>query len=66
LPRQITSTSRGTRKYSTVRARAKEFGGMIQTSVSRSTKLSLSNPLGSTMALLTLVKILNSRDTRAS
>jgi hypothetical protein len=36
----MVSTSRGMRKYSTVRARAKEFGGMMQTSLLMSTKLS--------------------------
>ena len=35
----MTSTSRGTRKYSTVRASAKLLGGMMQKSVLRSTKL---------------------------
>jgi hypothetical protein len=62
----MTSTSRGTRKYSTVRARAKLFGGMMQQSVLRSTKLFAAKSLGSTMALSTLVKILNSSATRAS
>ena len=66
LPRQITSTSRGTRKYSTVRANAKELGGIVQTSVLRSTKLFASKFLGSTTAESTLVKILNSSATRAS
>jgi len=30
LPRQIVSTFLGMRNYSTVRARANEFGGMMQ------------------------------------
>jgi hypothetical protein len=62
----MTSTSRGTRKYSTVRASAKLLGGMMQTSVLRSTKLFALKSFGSTIALSTLVKILNSSDTRAS
>ena len=62
----MTSTSRGTRKYSTVRASAKLFGGMMQQSVLRSTKLAGWKFLGSTVTLSTLVKILNSSDTRAS
>src|SRR3546814_21116648 len=49
MPRQITRMSRGMRKYSTVRASAKLFGGMMQTSVSRSTKFLGSNSLGSTV-----------------
>jgi hypothetical protein len=32
FPTQTTSASRGIRKYSTVRASANEFGGMMQTS----------------------------------
>src|SRR3990167_8013743 len=39
FPRQIVKILRGIRKYSTVRAKAKELGGMIQTSETRSTKL---------------------------
>ena len=54
------------RKYSTERARAKELGGTMQTSPSKGTKLFSSNALGSTMALLTFVKILNSFATRMS
>src|SRR3546814_18144575 len=46
LPRQMTSMSRGMRKYSTVRASAKLFGGMMQTSVLRSTKLFAAKSLG--------------------
>ncbi len=42
--------SRGMRKYSTVRASAKLFGGMMQTSVLRSTKLFAAKSLGSTTA----------------
>ncbi len=54
------------RKYSTVRASAKEFGGMMQTSADTSTKLFSSNAFGSTMVELMLVKILNSREQRTS
>ena len=66
MPTQITSTSRGMRKYSTVRASANELGGMMQTSVVRSTKLLAAKFLGSTTAESTLVKILKSLPTRAS
>src|SRR4030067_3697589 len=66
LPKQIVSTLRGIRKYSTVRASAKEFGGMMQTSPLKSTKLFGSNFLGSTMVELMLVKILNSSEQRTS
>ena len=58
--------SRGIRKYSTVRARAKLLGGMMQVWVRRSTKLSGANALGSTTAESMLVKILNSSATLAS
>jgi hypothetical protein len=40
---------RGMRKYSTVRASAKEFGGMMHTSLRRSMKLFSSKAFGSTM-----------------
>jgi hypothetical protein len=60
LPTQSVITLRGMRKYSTERASAKEFGGTMQTSPSKWTKLRSSNSFGSTIALLTLVKILNS------
>src|ERR1700759_805764 len=66
LPTQIVSTSRGILKYSTERARANEFGGTMQTSDSRLTNERSSNFFGSTMVLLTLVKILNSSATRRS
>ena len=48
------------RKYSIVWARAKLLGGMIATGPRRSTKLSGLKFFGSTTALSTLVKILNS------
>ena len=66
LPRQIVSTLRGMRKYSTVEASAKEFGGMMQTSPSMSTKLFLSKAFGSTIVELMLVNTLNCRAQRTS
>src|ERR1700744_4810260 len=66
LPTQIVSTSRGILKYSIDRARANEFGGTITQSATTVTNDRSSNALGSMMALLTLVKILNSSDTRRS
>src|SRR3569623_3842508 len=66
LPRQMVSTLRGMRKYSTVRASANELGGMMLTSELMSTKLLASNFLGSTTAELMLVKILNSSAQRMS
>src|SRR5512137_99893 len=66
LPRQIVSTLRGMRKYSTVLASAKEFGGMTQTSPTTSTKLPSSKFLGSTVAELMLVNTLNWRAQRTS
>jgi hypothetical protein len=49
-----------------VRASAKEFGGMMQTSPVTSTKLPGSNALGSTIVELMLVNTLNSREQRTS
>src|SRR4029079_8053051 len=66
LPTQIVSTSRGIRKYYTVRASANEFGESMQTSHDISTKLDSSNFFGSTIAELMLVKILNSGAQRTS
>src|SRR5271167_4411364 len=66
LPTQTVSTSRGILKYSTERASAKELGGTIATSVCMLTNERSSKCLGSTMVLLTLVKILNSSATRRS
>ena len=66
LPTQIVITLRGMRKYSTVRARAKEFGGMMQTSPLKSTKERGSKRLGSTIVELMFVKILNSSAMRTS
>ena len=54
------------RKYSTVRASANEFGGMMQTSPSKSTKFFGSKFLGSTIVELMFVKILNSEAQRTS
>ena len=59
-------TLRGMRKYSTVRASAKEFGGMMQVSPETSTKLFSSKRLGSMIVELMLVKILNSPAQRTS
>src|SRR5574340_1631032 len=61
LPRQMVSTLRGMRKYSTVRASAKELGGMMQKSPSTSTKELGSKFFGSTIVLLMLVNSLNSQ-----
>src|SRR5215467_5337492 len=66
FPTQIVRTLRGILKYSTERARAKEFGGTMQMSVCIVTKDFSSNRLGSTIALFTLVKILKSSATRRS
>src|SRR5512144_1466975 len=66
LPRQATSTLRGTLKYSIVRASAKEFGGMMQTSPLKSTNEPASNAFGSTIVELMFVKILNSFEHRTS
>ena len=66
MPRQIVSTLRGMRKYSTVRASANEFGGMMQTSPLKSTKDLSSKFFGSTIVELILVNILNSSEQRMS
>src|SRR4029079_9662785 len=66
LPTVTVSTLRGIRKYSTERARANELGGTMQVSPSYSTNDFGSNALGSTIELITLVKIRNSRATRLS
>jgi hypothetical protein len=62
----MVSTFLGMRKYSTVRARAKELGGMMQTSASISTKDLGSKALGSTTVELMLVNTLNSGAQRMS
>src|SRR5580698_9476632 len=66
LPTQMVSTSRGILKYSMERASANEFGGTITLSAVTVTNERSSNALGSMIALLTLVKILNSSETRRS
>src|SRR6187431_693405 len=66
LPRQIVSTLRGMRKYSTVRASANEFGGMTHDSALMSTNDLSSKFLGSTIVLFMLVKSLNSSEQRMS
>src|SRR5437867_3032142 len=55
FPTQMVTTFLGMRKYSTVRARANEFGGMIHTSPLKSTKDRGSKFLGSTIVELMLV-----------
>src|ERR1700761_2592511 len=66
LPTQIVSTSRGMRKYSIDFASANEFGGTITLGACTVTKERSSKFFGSMTALLTLVKILNSSETRRS
>src|SRR6201996_8385601 len=66
LPTQIVSTSRGILKYSIERASANELGGTTTLSATTVTNDRSSKALGSIMALLTLVKILNSSETRRS
>src|ERR1700760_1622671 len=66
LPTQIVSTLRGILKYSTERASANELGGTMQISVCTVTTDFSSKRLGSTSALFTFVKILNSSATRKS
>src|SRR5919112_1297986 len=66
LPRQTVSTSRGMRKYSTVRASANEFGGTMQVFDLMSTKDNGSKFFGSISVLLMLVKTLNSSATLMS
>ena len=66
LPRQTTRTSRGMRKYSCVRASAKEFGGMMHSISWMSTNERSSKLFGSTITLCTFVKTLNSGATRMS
>ena len=50
FPRHIVNTFLGILKYSTVLAKANEFGGITQTSDWISTKLFASKDLGSTIA----------------
>src|SRR6185503_101023 len=66
FPTVIVSTLRGIRKYSTVRASAKELGGTMQMGPRKSTIEAGSTFLGSTTVASTLVKILNSSATRMS
>ena len=66
MPKQITKTSLGILKYSTVLAKTKEFGGIIHSSDSFVTKFVGLKFFGSTISELTLVNILNSLDTLAS
>ena len=66
MPRQITKTSFGILKYSTVLAKAKEFGGIIHSGPFFETKLVGLKFLGSTISEFTFVKILKSEATLAS
>ena len=66
LPRQITRTSFGILKYSTVLAKAKEFGGIIHSAPVFETKLAGLKFFGATISEFTFVNILNSELTRAS
>ena len=66
FPKQITRTSLGILKYSTVLARTNELGGIIHSEEVFETKLFFSNFFGSTITEFTSVKILNSFETRAS
>ena len=66
MPRHITKVSLGILKYSTVEARAKEFGGIIHTFSVFVIKLLSEKFFGSTIDELTLVNILNSLETLAS
>ena len=67
FPRHTVKTSFGIRKYSIVRARAKEFGGIMQKGSSIAIKLVSSKFLGSTtLVVCTFVKILNSLAQRTS
>ena len=59
-------TFRGILKNSTVLAKAKELGGIIQISAVLSTKLDSSKFLGSTITDSRLVKTLNSLEQRPS
>ena len=66
LPRQITKTSFGTLKYSTVLANTNEFGGIIHSDDFFVTKFVGLKFYGSTISEFTFVKILNSLETLAS
>ena len=55
MPKHITRISLGILKYSTVRAKTKLLGGIIQVSDFFSTKPSKLKFLGSTIVLLTLL-----------
>jgi len=66
FPKQITKTFFGILKYSTVLAKAKEFGGIMHSVPVLETKLLLLKFFGSTIAESTSVKILNSLESLAS
>src|SRR5258708_3442858 len=66
LPKHTVKTLRGIRKYSTVLASAKEFGGMMHMGPLKSTNDFASKLFGSTMVELILVNILKSSAQRTS
>ena len=66
FPRQITKTSFGILKYSTVLASTKELGGIIHSVPFLVTKLVGLKFFGSTISVFTFVNILNSFPTLAS
>ena len=66
FPRQITRISSGILKYSTVLAKANEFGGIIHSGPFLVIKFVDLKFFGSTISELTLVNILNSSETLAS
>ena len=66
LPKQITSTSSGILKYSTVLAKTNELGGIMHSELFFVIKLVGLKFFGSTTSVLTFVKILNSSATLAS
>src|SRR5216683_199810 len=66
FPRQMVSTLRGIRKYSTDRPSANEFGGIRQTAPLNSTSERGSKFFGSTMVEFTFVNMRNSSATRMS
>src|SRR5579862_6817671 len=66
LPMQIVKTLRGMRKYSTLRANAKELGGMMHSLPSKDMNAFSLKFLGSTTELRMLVNTLNSLATLRS
>ena len=66
FPTHSTKMLRGIRKYSSVRASANEFGGMMHDDARTSTNERGSKSFGSTITLCTFVNTLNSGATRMS